>query len=105
MLHRYPRGRIRPLLLGVSLAFLAEVGCSGGSSADMASPADLATSTTVDLAVASNGHAGAALLAGAVKAKSEHYQVIMSLGEQPAGPGKSTNAQLRGGVVGATQKK
>jgi hypothetical protein len=50
-------------------------------------------------------HRGTATPAGAVKAQSAHYKVIMSTGEPPGGNSSaaSKSVKLRGGAAGATQ--
>ena len=51
-------------------------------------------------------HAAGGLVAGGVVAHSKNFTGVFSLGAAPGGNGVSTsaNSQLRGGVVGASQK-
>jgi hypothetical protein len=51
-------------------------------------------------------HAAAGLVAGGVVAKSAHFTGVFSLGASPGGNGllTSSNHQLRGGVLGASQQ-
>ena len=51
-------------------------------------------------------HAAGGLVAGGVVAHSAHFTGVFSLGAAPGGNGVSTSAksQLRGGVLGASQK-
>ena len=61
-----------------------------------------------DVPVVSNGkpHAAGGLVAGGVVAHSAHFTGVFSLGAAPGGNGVSTSksSQLRGGVIGASQK-
>jgi len=51
-------------------------------------------------------HAASGLVAGGVVAKSAHFKGVFTLGEAPGGNRimTSANSQLRGGVIGASQK-
>jgi hypothetical protein len=51
-------------------------------------------------------HAAGALVAGGVVAHSANFTGVFTLGAAPGGNGVSTSAtkQLRGGVIGASQK-
>ncbi len=71
----------------------------GGDAAD--APGD----GGLDAAPVVNGLPGLALSAGGTVCKSTNYKMIVTLGQSPGGngTGKSTNYQLRGGVIGASQ--
>jgi hypothetical protein len=62
----------------------------------------------VDVPVVSTAspHGATSLVAGGVIAHSANFTGVFSLGQAPGGNGvlTSKNAQLRGGIIGATQK-
>ena len=53
-----------------------------------------------------NPHAASGIVAGGVSAKSANFSGVFSLGAAPGGNGvlTSKNTQIRGGVLGASQK-
>ena len=60
-----------------------------------------------DLGIILKAHKGTSVMAGAVEAKSEHFKVIMSVGQSPGGnkTAASPGSRVKGGLVGATQGK
>ena len=81
-------------------------GGRGNSAGD--GPSDGGEAGAVDVPVVSTAtpHAAGGLVAGGVVAHSAHFTGVFSLGAAPGGNGVLTSAtrQLRGGVVGASQK-
>ena len=79
---------------------------NAGTSSDAGSGGEAGAVELPPVVSSANPHAAGGLVAGAVVAHSAHFTGIFSLGAAPGGNGLSTSAthQLRGGVVGASQK-
>ena len=81
----------------------------GGASNGDAGDADPGVGGAIEPPVvsAAKPHAAGGLVAGGVVAHSAHFTGVFSLGAAPGGNGVSTSStktQLRGGVIGASQK-
>lgn len=93
----------------------AEVDADAAADADVDGATDAANdgdaaidagADATDDAGAHRAHTGAALAAGAVKARSAHYQIVTTLGQAPGGNANmsSPSYRLKAGLVGATQQ-
>jgi hypothetical protein len=81
---------------GNALGDAGEGGAAGGAD----------TPPVIVVVSSANPHAAGGLVAGGVVAHSKHFTGVFSLGASPGGNGllTSSGTQLRGGVLGASQK-
>jgi hypothetical protein len=81
---------------------------SGGSSATGGEAGDIGAAGVVEPVVVSMAkpHAAGGLVAGGVSAHSANFSGVFTLGAAPGGNGVLTSGtkQLRGGIIGASQK-
>lgn len=79
---------------------------NGGSGTGIGDGGEAGTPDTTPVVSMATPHAAGGLVAGGVIAHSANFTGVFALGESPGGNGVLTSAtkQLRGGVIGASQK-
>ena len=84
----------------------SNAGSGNGTSTGDAGEGGAAGAPVVVVVSTGKPHAASGLVAGGVVAHSAHFTGVFTLGEAPGGNRimTSANSQLRGGVIGATQK-
>jgi hypothetical protein len=84
----------------------SNAGSGNGTSTGDAGEGGAAGAPVVVVISTATPHAASGLVAGGVVAHSAHFTGVFTLGEAPGGNRimTSANSQLRGGVIGASQK-
>jgi hypothetical protein len=84
----------------------SNAGSGNGTSTGDAGEGGAAGSPVVPIVSTATPHAAGGLVAGGGVAHSAHFTGVFTLGEAPGGNRvlTSANSQLRGGVIGASQK-